>query len=222
MKTKQNKTPMIMLGAMTLSAIASFSAPAQADEISHWRIKSGVVLVDASDPFSYAKPSGGEVHAGGNAELGFTLAAEYRWTERLGLEIGAVYARSPDVDDKTGADGSEIGEGPGFFPLLAGINFHLVDSDNLDLYAGPRAAFVSFGDFDLEIDGVRTDFEVDDEFAWGATIGLNYRVGGSRWAFLAEATYLDVDMKVTERGTDSASVTGFDPLMVNIGASYSF
>lgn len=222
MKSKQNKTPMIVLGAMTLSAMASFATPAQAEDVSHWNIKSGIVLVDAGDPFSYSKPSGGEVHAGGNAELGFTLAAEYRWTDLLGFEVGAVFAKSPDVNDKTDADNNEIGEGPGFFPMLAGVNFHLVDSKQLDLYVGPRAAFVNFGNFDLEIDGVRTDFEVDDEFAWGATIGLNYRVGDGRWAFMAEATYLDVEMKVTERGTDIATVSDFDPLMVNIGASYSF
>ena len=222
MKTIQNRVPMIVMGMMTFAVIASISAPAHAEEASRWNVKSSIVLVDANDPFSYTKPGGGEVHAGGNAELGISFAAEYRVTDLIGLEFGALYAKSPDVNDKTNANNDEIGEGPSFFPLMGGVNLHLMDTKKLDLYVGPRIAFVNFGNFDLDIDGQSTDFEVDSEFAWGATAGLNYQFGNSRWAFVAEATYLDVDMKVTERGTDNVSTVGFDPLMVNLGASYRF
>ena len=222
MKTIRIHTPMIVLLLMSLAALSSFSAPASAQDLSRWQMKAGLVLVDTNAPFSIDKPSGGEIHAGGNAALGVSIAIEYRLSNLIGLELAAVYAKSPDVDDTTNGNNDEIGEGPTFFPILAGANFHLLDSDNADLYVGPRVAFINFGDFDLDIDGQRTSFDVDDEFAWGATVGFNYRIGESRWSIVAEATYLDADMEISESGSDISTVTSFDPLFVNLGASYHF
>lgn len=222
MRTFRNHTPMLVLLMMTLAALSSFSAPANAQDASRWQLKTSLVLVDTDSPFSIDKPSGGQVHAGGNAGLGLSIAVEHRLSDLIGLELGAVYATSPDVDDTTNGNNDEIGEGPTFFPILAGANFHLLNSDNTDLYVGPRVAFISFGDFDLDVDGQHTSFDVDNEFAWGAAVGFNYKIGESRWSLLAEVTYLNVDMKITERGSSNSTVTAFDPLMFNFGASYRF
>lgn len=222
MKTICNNTAMILLLAMTFAAVSSFPSLAAAEEQSPWQLKASLVLVDTSDPFAIDKPSGGQVHAGGNAELGASIAIEYRLSDLIGLELAAVYAKSPDVDDTVNGNNDEIGEGPGFFPILAGANFHLVNTERLDFYVGSRIAFVSFGDFDLNIDGQNTAFDVSDEFAWGATAGFSYQLGDSRWSFIAEATYLDVDMEITEKGTSNSVVNNFDPLMFNLGASYRF
>lgn len=222
MKTFRNCIPTIVLAIMTLAALSSFPAVAQTNEAPQWQLKTSLVLVDTNTPFSIDKPSGGEVYAGGNAELGVSIAVEYRLSDLVGLELGVAYAKSPDIDDNTNGNNDEIGEGPSFMPILAGVNFHLVDSNSFDVYIGPRVAFVNFGDFDLNIDGQNTAFDVADEFAWGATAGLNYRFGESRWSIVVEATYLDVDMEITNTNTNEVSVNSFDPLMVNLGASYRF
>ena len=222
MKTFRNCTPTIVLLIMTLAAISSFPAVAQTNEASQWQLKTSLVLVDTNTPFSIDKPSGGEVYAGGNAGLGVSIAVEYRLSDLVGLELGVAYAKSPDVDDNTNGNNDEIGEGPSFMPILAGVNFHLTESNNLDIYIGPRVAFVNFGDFDLDIDGQNTTFDVDDELAWGATAGLSYRFGESRWSMVAEATYLDVDMAITNTSSNEVTINSFDPLMVNLGASYRF
>ena len=222
MKALRNHIPMTLLVVLTIAAISSFTRSANAEETSRWQVKTGIVLVDASEPFSVDKPGGGQVSAGGNAELGVTFAIEYQWTELVGIEFGLTYAKSPDVDDPVNGNNDEIGEGPGFLPLTTGLSFHLASSENFDLYVGPRIAYVMFGDFDLDIDGQNTRFEVDDEFAWGAAMGLNYRFGDSPWSLLAEATYLDLDMTIAEQGAANATTSSFDPLMVNLGVSYGF
>lgn len=222
MKTLRNNIPMIVLAALTMAAITSFPPVAQAEEASRWTVKAGIALVDTSKPFAIDKPSGGQVHAGGNAELGATIAVEYRMSRLIGLELATVYAKSPDVDDTTNGNNDEIGAGPSFFPIIAGANFHLMESDKLDVYVGPRVAFVKFGDFDLDIDGQQTTFEVEDDFAWGATAGINYQIGDGRWSLVAEATYLDIDMEITQQGSSTSVMNAFDPLIVNLGASYRF
>jgi len=213
---------MIVFGMMTFAVLTSLSTTAQAEEPSRWTVKTGIILVDASTPFSIDKPSGGQVYAGGNAEIGVSIAMEYRLSDLIGLELGAAYAKSPDIDDSTNENNDELGEGPSFLPLTFGANFYLMESEQFEVYVGPRVAFVQFGDFDLDIDGVSTAFDVDDEFAWGATAGMNYRFGDSRWSFVAEATYLDVDMTITEQGTAEVTTSEFDPLMFNLGVSYRF
>ena len=222
MKVQRITALTALLAATTCAGIATLPPAAQAAEASRWSVKTGIALVDTGSPFVLDKPSGGQVHAGGNAELGVSIAAEYRLTELIGLEVATVFAKSPDIDDTTDANNNEIGEGPSFVPVIAGVNFHLVDSAKIDMYVGPRVAFVQFGDFDLNIDGQNTAFDVDSEFAWGATAGINYRIGDGRWSLIAEATYLDVDMNITQQGESTSIVNRFDPLIVNLGASFRF
>ncbi len=222
MKHLRSNIVATVMFAMTVAVVSSLPLTAQADEPSRWNLKGGLVLIDTSDPFAIDKPSGGQVHAGGNAALGAFVGIEYRLSNLIGLELAASYGKSPDVNDSSNANNDEIGGGPGFVPVLAGANFHFKNTGNIDIYAGPRIAFVSFGDFDLDIDGQKTRFEVDDDFAWGATAGIDYRFGDSRWSLIAEVTYLDVDMEISERGSTSTVTTQFDPLIVNLGASFRF
>ncbi|GEM_PF-1299019 len=222
MKAVCNRIPLTLMVLLTLAAVSSFENVANAEEPTRWSIKTSLVLVDADEPFSVQTPGGGRVSAGGNAELGVALAIEYRWSDLLGIEFGAAYARSPEVESSVNSSNEEIGEGPGFLPLSAGVNLYLLNTESAEFYVGPRVAYVMFGDFDLDLDGQSTAFEVDDKFAWGATIGFNYRFGGSRWSLLAEANYLDVDMSISERDVAGATTVSFDPLTVNLGVSYRF
>ena len=222
MNTAKKNPLTIGLCIVTLATLGGLSSTSHADDTLGWQLKSGLMLVDASNPFVVETPSGGKVQAGGNAEIGTMLALEYRLSNRIGLEIGVAYAESPDIDDDINGNGDSIGEGPGFLPIYAGANFYVMDSKHLDVYLGPRVAFVTFGDFDLDIEGQRTQFEVDGEWAWGATAGIDYRFGESRWSVTAEATYLNVDMEITNESTRVVSSNQFDPLMITLGATFRF
>ena len=222
MKTIKSYPSIIGFYIATLATFGGLASASHADDTPKWQLKSGLMIVDSSDPFSVDKPSGGKVHAGGNAEIGTMVALEYRLTKRIGLEIGTAYAETPEINDDANSNGDSIGEGPGFLPVYAGANFYIMDSQHLDVYVGPRLAFVNFGDFNLDIDGQDTKFEVDSEFAWGATAGIDYQFGKGRWSVTAEATYLNVDMEISNKTTGTVSSNEFDPLMVTLGATFRF
>ncbi len=210
-----------MLGACAVG-IESCSPKSYASDAPRWELKTGLVLVDTDEPFAVDKPSGGRVEAGGNAALGWAIGLEYRATNLIGYEVGLAYAKTPDVDDTADTNRNELGEGPSFMPLMAGVNFHFLDSDQFDVYAGPRIAYVRFGDVDLDVDGQSTAFDIDSELAWGASGGFTYRFGESRWAVTAQATYLDLDMEITQRDTAEDVTIGVNPLMLTLGASFRF
>ena len=217
MKTLYRHIPIALATAATLFNMPSESL---ADDATPWALKGSLVLVDADETFSVDKPTGGELFAGG-VEVGALFALEYRHSRHLGFEIGIGYAKTPDIDEELD-NGDTVGEGPEFVPVLAGLNFHLTDTDKLDVYIGPRAAYVNFGSFDLELDGESTSYDVDNDFAWGAAAGLSYRFNESRWSVIAEVTYLDVDMKITEAGSNTSTISEYDPLILNVGATYRF
>lgn len=208
-----------VLTLLSVAAVLNFTAAAEARELTKWEIKTSLLLIDAEEPFSVVKANGEKVSAGGNSELGAAFATEYQWSELIGIELGISYAKSPEVDDLLD---SEIGEGPGFLPVTVGANFHLVNSGNFDFYLGPHIAYVYFGDFDLDIDGQVTEFEVDNEFAWGAKMGLNYRIGDGPWSLLTEASFLDVDMTISKKGVANTSTNSFNPVMVSLGLSFQY
>jgi hypothetical protein len=58
--------------------------------------------------------------------------------------------------------------------------------------------------------------------AWGGTIGFDVGLGVGSWSFNAAATYLSSDMEVTERGSSDTVVVPYDPLMVQLGATFAF
>jgi hypothetical protein len=107
-------------------------------------------------------------------------------------------------------------------PLQFAVNFHVLTTEKWDLYARPRVAFVSFGDFDLNVDGQRVDYNVDDEFGWGATAGVSYQVGNGPISLVAELSYLDVEMNVKEVGSTTTESLAFNPTIGNLGIRVQF
>ncbi len=222
MKTIRHNTPMIVLFLMTCAALSSLPPIAQAEEFSRWELKTSAVAVDAGGTYSIDQPFGGQTQADGDMEIGIGIAIEYRLSDLLSLELARVSATTMDIDYRADGNSTRIGEGVSFSPILAGTNFHITNTNKFDIYAGPRIAYVNFGGFTHDIGGQIVAIDVDNEFGWGATAGLKYRFGDSQWSLLAEMTYLDVDMKATDRGTGETFVNGFDPLMATVGLSHRF
>ncbi len=222
MKTVRDNTPMFVLFLMTCAALASFAPIAQAEDFSRWELKTTAVVVDAGKAYSMDQAFGGQVQADGDVEIGIGIAVEYRLNDLVSLELARVSATSMDIDYSANGNNAQIGEGVSFIPILLGANFHLIDTNQIDVYAGPRVAHVNFGGFTHEIGGQTVAVDVDNEFGWGATAGLKYQFGDSAWSLLTEVTYVDVDMKATNRGTDETFVHGFNPLLVTVGLSHRF
>jgi len=196
---------------------------AQAQE-PRWHLRCHGLIVDGDEDFSVDDGSGGRVLAGGDVAPGLGIALEYRATSWVGFELGTAFAKTPDLDLEltTGGEVSDIGEGPGFVPLMASVNFHLTPKQPFDLYLGPTVALVCYGDFDLDIDGESREFEADGDFAWGGTIGVDIPFGDSPWAFNSSVTYLSSEMEISEVGSSEITTISHDPLMVKAGITFSF
>jgi len=100
-------------------------------------------------------------------------------------------------------------------PILVGANFHFGGSERVDLYAGPFVGLIDFGD--LTFEGERLAFK--DEFAYGATLGLDVALGQGSAAFSASARYMVAGAQTDEAQSDTLDL---DPLVVLFGLGYRF
>lgn len=221
MKVPTNRMALTLLGVVSTTGLITLTQVAKAEPSSTWSLKASIALVDAEDTFTVENVAGGTTVAGGNAGIGVLLALEYRWSEKLGIELGTLYAKSPDLNDQS-ETGDSLGEGPSFQPIYAGINYYFAQTTSVDVYAGPRFALVHFADFSLNTDTGRRDYSVDSEVAWGAAAGIVYHPGNMPWRFTAEATYLQVDMHITPGSGGEPRRTAFNPFTASFGVAYAF
>lgn len=200
------------------------SAAAQDDG---WQLRIGGVWVDPDVNFSDVDSDGDRVEAGADSEIGFGLALERRFSPRLGIELGALYAE-PDITldaDLAGGPQFSVSDGVSFTAITAGLNIHLTPDKSVDLYLGPLLAYVLYGDigFRAQVAGqpLVEDFSSDDDFALGAQIGADIPFGDGPWSLNVAAMYLDTQLAVTD---DEGEVTnlGFDPLILKVGFGYHF
>ncbi|MDF3128584.1 OmpW family outer membrane protein [Kiritimatiellaeota bacterium B1221] len=209
--------------ALTFSALSAFDLPvrAQSMESPSWKMKTGIFLVHGEDTFSRERMGGGQVDAGENALLGLSIAGEYALTDRIGIEVGMAGAKANEDDNGMKGKDNEVGEGPAFAPIWLGANFYIVNSENFSFYAGPRIHYVYFSDF--EVDTGRTEkFGVEDEVSWGLSVGADYKFPGNAWSLNAEISYMDVDMKISEKGGSETTTVDFNPVMLRLGVACRF
>lgn len=139
--------------------------------------------------------------------LGWTVGLESRFNKIVGLEIDYVNSTN-DIE----FGGSTIGEVQ-IQPLSATLNFHLVPTGIVNLYLGPTASYFIFGDADVDPLG---SLDVDNEFAYGASLGLEIGLGGTV-AVLGGIRWLKVDIR-----PDGSDEIPLDPLYSRLGLALRF
>lgn len=144
--------------------------------------------------------------------LGFQAGYEYMLTELIGIEPAVGYTSYdlsveepgfPDVDGDVD-----------LVAVATSLNFHFVRDGGLDLYVGPTIGYALWGDIDL--DGFPMSVSTDDEFVFGANLGLDRPIGESGWRFSAGVSYLAVDLAA------SGGDIGVSPVQIRVGCGYSF
>ena len=167
-----------------------------------------------------------------DSAFGFCIDFERRFNDRFGLGFTVMRAEHDIAmsgrgsvtvrDDATNAVLVQVSESldmplgdVDMTPILVGANFHFGGSEKLDLYAGPFIGLIDFGD--LTFEGERLAFK--DEFAWGATLGLDVPFGQGGGAFSAAARYMIAGAEVDEVDSDTMEI---DPLVVMFGLGYRF
>lgn len=190
---------------------------------------------DLSDPGWRLKLTGASVQSTGgggfNSSIGGGLGLEYRASEHFGFEIGAV---SSQINDELGFglfgdDDFTIESSLRITPLLARLNFHLTPGHKADLYLGPVAGWVRYGDINVRVrvpgeGSILADHVTNkDGFAAGAHIGLDVPFGSRGFFFTSDATYLKATVKPDAKSAAAGALDfDLDPVIVQVGLGYRF
>jgi outer membrane protein W len=165
---------------------------------------------------------------GSNSSIGAGLGFEYRASEHFGFEVGAVSSQIKDeLGFSFGDQDLAIESSFRVTPVLARLNFHLTPGHKADLYLGPVAGWVRYGDIDVRVhvpgEGSFLADHVQNKsgFAGGAHIGLDVPIGTRGLFFTSDATYLKATVKPAS-SSDGASSFDLDPLIVQVGLGYRF
>lgn len=148
------------------------------------------------------------------SDIGFSFGYEYMATDLVGIDANLSYSEH-DVDASymgltlTVADATMT-------PLTVGVNFHVVSNENLDFYLGPFAAYVMYGDLKSKIPGIG-DASIDDDFGFGAVLGIDVPFGSKGWMFSSALKYLQ-----TSAEPEGDEALDIDPLVIQLGVGYKF
>lgn len=207
----------MLIVALAAVAIAG-SARAAADDNS-WRVGLEFAWVNPSGDFSTTDVSGTTVRASWDTGYGMGVRGEYQFDSRFGVELSALGAGS--VDLSAGTAGSYV-RVSSVAPLMVGFNFHLTPDQHVDFYVGPMLGLVRYSDveFSAGFARVSTTVSVEDDFAWGATAGLEIPLGSRGWRLQGNLRYIDTSMK--DSGGAISIDSEFDPLIVSVGVGYRF
>ena len=166
---------------------------------------------------------------------GYGLGLEYRASRRLGVELTALTSTVDSEIDFDFFGFIQIGVDSKLrvTPVLAQLNFHLTPDHAVDLYMGPIAGWMRYGDLEttvhshvpgedaVEVERVRTK----DSFAWGAHIDFDVPFGQSGAFFTGGASYLKAAVKAdpgqAEEG-EGDTIFHLDPLVLKVGVGYRF
>ena len=115
-------------------------------------------------------------------EFGFSFGGEFRASSLIGIEVDYLYAKQ---DVEHGTEGV-LGETT-FQPISGTLNLHF-PLGSLDVYGGPTAAYVNWGDLELSSSTDQGSVSIDPEFAFGISAGVDFNLGpqlavtgGLRW-----------------------------------------
>lgn len=201
-KTTQLRSALIAVGGAALVAL-----PAQAQEGSSYGFKlfGGAAYIS---PLSDSSLSGIADSVEASSEFGWELGAEWKPTDRLGLEVAYLDA-THDVE----ADGTVIGD-IGLRPWNFSLNFHLIDRDAFNWWIGPTVSYIDWSAVQLTGGG---SLDVDSQTTYGASTGMSIGLG--------DAFAVQLALRWLDASVDSPSLpdeVSVDPLFVNLGVAYRF
>lgn len=168
------------------------------------------------------------------SEMALLLGYERRFTDLFGLEL-VMWNAKHDVDGRFDGDywlldsetGGLIETGSLAFteklgdvsvtPLTAGVNFHLTRQSRIDLYAGPTIGYVLYGDLGIG----EEKLPIDDDFTWGAVVGVDVPLGEKGWMFTGAVRYLDTEASPEDLGPGDNALD-VSPWIVQVSAGYRF
>ena len=164
-----------------------------------------------------------------DAGKGFGTSLEYLALPWLGLELAGIFLDQDahfvfDEIDVWGMDSDST-----LNTLLTfGPNFHLTPNSKADLYVGPFIGYSFRDDLTFNDQGRTFEYDLDDEFGFGAQLGLDVPVcpKGRCFTFHSALRYLELENE--PKGPTNGVLPrrdfdlDFEHLIFSIGAGYRF
>lgn len=210
------------LGAAGVVLLTLLASPVVGAE-EGWRLRVNGYWVDPDGRSTEVEPDGVRVFTDASSSLGFGVAAEYRFSRRLGTEFGFLGASAVDFEVR-----QELPTGPvitfldttTFVPYFAGVNVHLTAGKKTDVYLGALLAYVTYTDLRITAPPGSVRVGLDSDYAPGAVVGLDVPVKDRGWFFNASVRYLVADFSTSIGGAREG--VDFDPLIIGLGFGYRF
>jgi len=210
----------ITLAILTLLAGAASGGAAEPG----WQIKVGGVWVQPALSYTLTNPGSTPVSADSDNAIGLGVALEHRLSERLGLELGALWA-SPDVNLRAELPGGppvEASDRLGYTPITVGLNLYLMSGGPAEVYLTPVLAYVMYGDLTFSAAGDTIRIAVDNQWTWGLGLGTNLRLGDGPWRFNGAVSYVRTALNATDLESGGSRKIDFNPFAITLGFGYRF
>lgn len=165
---------------------------------------------------------GDDVDSKIDSALGLGLGWEYRFNDRIGLDLNWFYGKH-DVS----LQGRKF-DSTKFMPVTVGANFHLTPDKQVDLFVGPVVGYVFYSD----LQNGNTKVELDNDIVYGVNVGVEYPFK-DKIAFFGSVKYLkassDGTLKVPEEVPTRVNLVtvanpevDVDPLVLQVGVSFRY
>ncbi len=194
-----------------------------------WHIRVFAAGIDPNLDETVPSENPDEVRIQGESDLGFGASLEYQFNDRLGLELGAIWA-SPDVElsaDVPGYGHVSLSDAMSTRIITLDLDVHLTpNSRAFDVYLGAGIASVDFDDLDFtDPEGDSLNISTDGEITWSVQAGVDIALGSeSRWAAFGGLRYIDCDIELANVDLDDGNkaTLPYDIFSFSVGIAYRF
>ena len=149
--------------------------------------------------------------------VGLSFGFEHVFLDRYGIDLNLAFSKH---DLKLTAEGltEDVGDIKMLVPLTAGFNFHMLRNRFVDLYAGPFAGYVYYGDIESK-DDESASITVKNDFAYGAIFGLDASITKRGLIFTSAVKYIKTQAQPDIPDLDKIDL---DPWVVQAGLGFRF
>lgn len=218
---------LLLCAAGALASTEDVEATGTQDWREGWSLRLYAAAIDFDDSSESLNRPIGRVGYSIDAGGGLGLSTEYRFTRRLGVELGVLAGGGVGIEASAGRGSGASWvtyDDLSFTPFTVGFGIHLTPGRALDFRVSPLVAWVNYGSLSVAVapGSVATSrIEMDSDLAPGVALGLGVPLGGQRWSFEASLTYLDTDLSGS--GPPGLQVdSSFASTVFGVGVGYRF
>lgn len=151
-----------------------------------------------------------------DSAIGFGFGYEYMVTDLIGVDANIGYS-CHDIDFTLLAHTETVAD-TSLMPLTVGVNFHVLRNGKMILYLGPFVGYVVYDDYNYKQGGESVPLEND--FTFGAVIGLDVPFGEKGWMFSSALKFLQTEAEYDH--PDYVGDLDINPFIIQIGLGYRF